>query len=68
MPRLKLGWINSLKTKSQRLYLSFRKKTDRYFSNDWVFKRLTTQEIDHFKMGYVLTWQKKMEGLLIVKC
>jgi hypothetical protein len=56
-----------IKNKEPKALLVLQKKTDRYFSNDWVFKRLTTQEIDHFKMGYVLTWQKKMEGLLIVR-
>jgi hypothetical protein len=60
-----VGLDKLIKNQEPKALLAFQKKTDRFFSNDWVFKNLTAQEIDHFKMGYVLTWQKKMDGLLI---
>jgi hypothetical protein len=43
----------------------FQKKVDRFFASDWEFKSLVSVEIDHFKPGYILTWSRKFNGLLI---
>lgn len=60
-----IGLDKLIKNQDPKALFAFQKKTDRFFSDDWTFQSLTAQEIDHFKMGYVLTWQKKMDGLLI---
>ncbi|MFV0537022.1 MAG: hypothetical protein ACK5M3_06555 [Dysgonomonas sp.] len=45
--------------------LNFQKGIDGEFSEDWSFDTLKIENIDHWEEGYLLTWMKKEDKLLI---
>lgn len=59
------GLDKLIKNPDSKLLNQFQTKVDRFFGNDWKYESLTAEEIDHFKKGYVLTWSKKVDSLVI---
>jgi len=41
------------------------KKFDKYFTDDWTFKSLTKELVNHWEYGYVLRWQRKVSKFVI---
>jgi hypothetical protein len=51
--------------KDRGTLLNFQRGTDKDFSEDWTFDTLKIENINHWEKGYLLTWTKKKDELLI---
>jgi hypothetical protein len=46
---------------------TFQKAIDKGFTDDWNFKSIEKQEIDHYRPGVIITWEKLLNNERIVR-
>ena len=55
--------VNFVSKKKEAGLKTFIKQWDIHFTNNWVLEKENIEELDHFKMGYVLEWTKTENGV-----
>src|SRR5688572_29054768 len=62
------GQLDSfVKAHDWTLIKDFQKFWDKDFEDNWLLNDASLEEIDHFKNGYVLTWQKMIGTTKIIR-